>query len=79
MALLEDWRLYPYVGHVNVNVNLQISGAVMGDLPESMKAYIHWVERELLDAQTNAKNIFGARGALFGIHLTQEGGPLIHF
>ena len=91
-ALLEDlldmgrYWLYlrtgdftPMWGHVNVNVNLQISGAVMGDLPESMKAYTHWVERELPDAQTNAKNIFGARGALFGIHPTQEGGPLIHF
>ena len=69
----------PMWGHVNVNVNLQISGAVMGNLPEAMNAYTHWVENELPDARTNAKNIFGARGALFGIHPTQEGDPLIHF
>lgn len=69
----------PMWGHVNVNVNLQISGAVMGNLPESMDAYTHWVESELPDARTNARNIFGARGALFGIHPTQEGSPLIHF
>jgi alpha-L-fucosidase 2 len=69
----------PIWGHVNVNVNLQVSGAVMGDLPESIRAYTRWVESELPDARKNAENIFGARGALFGIHPTQEGGPLIHF
>jgi alpha-L-fucosidase 2 len=91
-ALLEDlldmgrYWLYlrtgdftPMWGHVNVNVNLQISGAVMGNLPEAMNSYTHWVESDLPDARTNAKNIFGARGALFGIHPTQEGSPLIHF
>lgn len=91
-ALLEDmldmgrYWLYlrsgdftPMWGHVNINGNLQISGAVMGDLPEAMNAYVHWVESELPDAETNAKNIFGARGALFGIHPTQEGNPLTHF
>jgi alpha-L-fucosidase 2 len=91
-ALLEDlldmgrYWLYlrtgdftPMWGHVNVNVNLQISGAVMGNLPEVMNSYTHWVENDLPDARTNARNIFGARGTLFGIHPTQEGSPLIHF
>jgi hypothetical protein len=91
-ALLEDlfdmgrYWLYlrsgdypPMWGHVNINVNLQISGAVMGDLPEATQAYTHWVESLLPDAETNAANIFGARGALFGIHPTVEGDPLTHF
>lgn len=91
-ALLEDlfdmrrYWLYlrsgefpPMWGHVNVNVNLQISGAVMGNLPEAMNAYVHWVEGLLPDAEKNAANIFGARGALFGIHPTVEGDPLTHF
>lgn len=69
----------PMWGHENVNVNLQMSGAVMGDLPEAMQSYIQWVEAQLPDAQTNAKNIFGARGALFAIHPTASGGPLTHF
>ena len=69
----------PMWGHVNINVNLQISSAVMGDLPEATHAYAHWVESLLPDAQTNAANIFGARGALFGIHPTVEGDPLTHF
>jgi alpha-L-fucosidase 2 len=69
----------PMWGHVNINVNLQISGAVLGALPEAMQSYTHWVEAQLPDAETNAKNIFGARGALFAIHPTERGGPLTHF
>jgi alpha-L-fucosidase 2 len=69
----------PMWGHVNINVNLQMSGAVMGDLPEAMKSYVDWVEGQLPDARTNAMNIFGARGALFAIHPTESGGPLTHF
>jgi hypothetical protein len=35
----------PMWGHVNVNVNLQISGAVMGDLAGSDAGlHVHWVE-----------------------------------
>ena len=66
-------------GHVNVNVNLQISGAVMGNLPEAMAPYTHWTEGLLPDSRVNAQNIFGFRGALFPIHPTQRGGQLDHF
>ena len=69
----------PMWGHVNINVNLQISGAVMGALPEAIQSYAQWVEAQLPAARTNAKNIFGARGALFAIHPTERGGPLTHF
>jgi alpha-L-fucosidase 2 len=69
----------PMWGHVNINVNLQISSAVQGALPEAMQSYVHWVEAQMPDAKTNAKNIFGARGALFAIHPTERGGPLTHF
>ena len=69
----------PMWGHVNINSNMQMSDAVMGNLPESMETYVHWVESQLPDARINARNIFGARGALFGIHPTQRGNPLTHF
>lgn len=69
----------PMWGHININVNLQNSSAVMGNLPETTFAYTHWVESLLPDAEKNAENIFGARGALFGIHPTVEGDPLTHF
>jgi len=66
-------------GHININVNLQISGGNPGDLPEAMDAFTHWVEGLLPDSRTNAKNIFGARGVLFSIHPTQREGALTHF
>lgn len=69
----------PMWGHININVNLQNSSAVLGNLPETMAAYTHWVESLLPDCKENAANIFGARGALFGIHPTVEGDPLTHF
>jgi alpha-L-fucosidase 2 len=69
----------PIWGHVNINVNLQQSSAVMADLPEATKTYAHWTEGLLPDSRVNAQNIFGARGALFPIHPTQRGGQLDHF
>jgi alpha-L-fucosidase 2 len=69
----------PIWGHVNINVNLQISGAVMENLPEAMQSYVQWTEGLLPDSRVNAQNIFGARGALFPIHPTQRGGQLDHF
>jgi hypothetical protein len=76
---LRSGEFPPMWGHVNINVNLQMSGAVMGDLPEAMAPYTHWTEGLLPDSRVNAHNIFGARGALFPIHPTQRGGELDHF
>ncbi|HZD48541.1 MAG TPA: glycoside hydrolase N-terminal domain-containing protein, partial [Silvibacterium sp.] len=91
-ALLEDmldmgrYWLYlrtgdypPMWGHININVNLQISSAVMGNIPEAIAAYTHWLEGLLPDAKVNAENIFGMPGVLLGIHPTVEGDPLTHF
>ena len=69
----------PMWGDVNINVNLQMSGAVMGNLPEAIAAYTRWTEGLLPDSRVNARNIFGARGALFPVHPTQRGGQATHF
>ncbi len=76
---LRSGEFPPMWGHININVNLQISGGNSGDLPEAMDAFTRWVEGLLPDSRTNAKNIFGARGALFAIHPTQRHGALVHF
>jgi alpha-L-fucosidase 2 len=76
---LRSGEFPPIWGHVNINVNLQQSGAVMGDLPEATNSYAQWVQSLLPDSRVNAQNIFGARGALFAIHPTQRGGQLDHF
>ena len=50
---------------MNINVNFQVSGGEMSNLPEAMKAFYNWTEGLLPDSRVNAMNIFGARGALF--------------
>jgi hypothetical protein len=69
----------PMWGQANINMNLQISSAVEDNIPESIAAYTHWLETLLPDARVNAKNIFGAQGAVFGIHPTVLGDPSDHF
>jgi len=61
--MLESGDFPPIHGHLNVNINLQVSGGVMANLPESMDAFYRWIEGNLADARINARNIFGARGA----------------
>jgi alpha-L-fucosidase 2 len=72
-------RFTPIWGHINVNINLQVSSAAMSNLPEVTLALVRWAESLMPDSRVNAQNIFGARGVLFAAHPTQTGGPLEHF
>jgi hypothetical protein len=57
---------YPSIAaEVNSTIDLQTAGAVQGDLREGMEAYFKWMESLALDYRTNAKNIFGFRGASY--------------
>jgi alpha-L-fucosidase 2 len=69
----------PIWGHINVNINLQMSGAAVGDLPEATAAFTRWIESLFPDSRVNARNIFGARGVLFAAHPIQTGGQLEHY
>lgn len=77
--MLESGDFPPIYGHLNVNINLQVSGANMANLPEAMDSFGKWIEGLLPDSRTNAKNIFGARGALLATHPDAETGVLYHF
>jgi len=77
--MLESGNYPPIYGHLNVNVNLQVSGANMANLPESMDSFGSWIEGLLPNSRTNAKNIFGARGVLLATHPDAETGVLYHF
>lgn len=77
--MLESGDFPPIYGHLNVNVNLQVCGANMANLPESMNSFEKWIEGLLPDSRVNAKNIFGARGALLATHPDAETGVLYHF
>jgi hypothetical protein len=57
---------YPSIAsQVNSTLDLQTAGAVQGDLREGMEAYFNWMESLAPDSRTNAKNIFGLRGASY--------------
>ena len=57
---------YPSIAaEVNSTIDLQTAGAVQGDLREGMEANFGWTENLAADCRTNAKNIFGFRGASY--------------
>lgn len=77
--LYESGNWPPIYGHVNINVNHQISSANIGALPEMMEVFLRWIEWQLPDARENARLVFGARGFLIACHPDTESGKLYHF
>ena len=77
--MLESGDFPSIFGHLNINVNLQVAGGEMANLPEAMNAYYNWIEGLLPDSRNNAKNIFGTRGALVSVHPDQQEGVLFHY
>jgi len=53
-----------WTGHYTFNSNLQlaISAANAGNLPEAMASYVNLIETMIPDWETNARQLFGARG-----------------
>jgi len=72
-------HLPPLFGHVNININHQVSCGNIGALPEMLDVFLQWIERQIPDARENAKQIFGARGFLIAGHPDHESGLLYHF
>lgn len=57
---------YPSIAaEVNGTIDLQTAGAAQGNLHEGLEAYFNWMESLVPDCRTNAKNIFGLRGASY--------------
>lgn len=52
--------------HLDANLNLQISGAVIGNMPELMEGYFYLNECWAEDFRTNAQKLLGCRGLLAG-------------
>lgn len=50
--------------HLDANLNFQISGGNIGDMPEAMEGYFKTNEAWRRDFQTNAKKLLGTRGML---------------
>jgi alpha-L-fucosidase 2 len=58
----------------NVNTNLQIAPISLGNYREGEMAYFDWVESLVPDYHTNAKNIYGMRGAHYPIAPSKDSG-----
>jgi hypothetical protein len=58
----------------NANINLQIAPGVQGDHREGMDAYFNWMESLYPDYRTNARNIYGMRGAHYSLTPTKDEG-----
>ncbi len=52
--------------HLDANLNLQVSGGVIGDMPEVMEGYFHLNEEWADDFRVNAEKLLGCRGLLAG-------------
>lgn len=63
----------------NANINLQIAPGVQGDHREGMEAYFNWMESLVPDFRSNARNIFGMRGAHYALTPNQQSGVDTHF
>ena len=58
----------------NVNTNLQVAPISIGNYLEGEMAYFDWVESLVPDYHTNAKNIYGMRGAHYPIAPSKDSG-----
>jgi alpha-L-fucosidase 2 len=58
----------------NVNTNLQVAPISLGNYIEGEMAYFNWVESLVPDYHTNAKNIYGMRGAHYPIAPSKDSG-----
>jgi alpha-L-fucosidase 2 len=63
----------------NVNTNLQLAPITLGNYRESEEAYFNWVESLVPDYHSNAKNIYGMRGAHYPIAPTKDSGVFSMF
>ncbi|MGA5421948.1 glycosyl hydrolase family 95 catalytic domain-containing protein [Streptomyces lavendulocolor] len=63
----------------NANLNLQVSSAAAGALPEVSAAHAELIRRQLPDWRDNAREIFGARGIVAPSHTDGESGHTRHF
>lgn len=77
--LNECGKFPPIYGHVNVNINHQLSGGNIGNLAEMMESFFRWIEWQLPDARENAQRILGTRGFFIATHPDEESGKLYHF
>ncbi len=64
---------------LDANVNLQIAGANLLNMPEAIDSYMNMLERIAPDWEVNAKHLHGCRGYVSGIRTAGRRGYSTHF
>jgi hypothetical protein len=78
--LLNECGKFPSIcGHVNININHQISCGNIGNMPEMMESFFRMMDWQLEDGRENAQRILGCRGFLIATHFDMESAKLYHF
>ena len=72
--ILNSGKYFSVSALTNININLQIAPMALGDHREGEEAYFNWIESLMPDFRTNAKNIYGMRGAHYSINPTKDVG-----
>ncbi len=63
--ILNGGRYPGIAAGINTTMNLQMAGAVQGDLHEGLEAYFRWMKEIAPDCRNNARNIFGFKGTSY--------------
>ncbi|MEN7551035.1 glycoside hydrolase N-terminal domain-containing protein [Rapidithrix thailandica] len=64
---------------LDANVNLQVAGVNLLNLPEAIDSYMNLLERVAPDWEMNARNLYGARGFLTGTRTSGRRNLHTHF
>jgi alpha-L-fucosidase 2 len=72
--ILTSGKFCSMSAEINANINLQLAPMALGYHREGEEACFNWLESLAPDFHTNAKNIFGMRGAHYGLVPNKEWG-----
>jgi len=72
--ILTSGKFCSMAAEVNANINLQLAPMALGYHREGEEAYFNWMESLVSDFRTNARNIFGMRGAHYSLTPGKEFG-----
>ncbi len=77
--ILNSGRYPVMAAGIDSTINLQMEGAVQGNLREGMDAYFRWMEEIRPDCRKNAGNIFGCRGASYPLFPDKDLGVKFYY
>jgi hypothetical protein len=78
-TITETGKYPPAQGQYNININLQICGAIACGLFDTISVFFNLIESLFDDFKRNARHLFGCRGIFANIHPNMKTGLQVHF